>query len=58
MVTLIRLTDAEVRAEAVTQWGEDAVAANEADVARRFDRPRKGEPFHPIHNTGEVSALG
>lgn len=49
------LTDAEARADAVAQWGEAAVAANEADVARRFNRPRKGEPFHPITNTGATS---
>jgi hypothetical protein len=47
-----RLTDAEVHAAAVAQWGEDVVAANAADVARRFNRPRKDEPFHPVHNTG------
>lgn len=52
------LTAAEVRAVAVAQWGEAAVAANEGDVARRFNRPRKDEPFHPIHNAGEVRALG
>ena len=49
-----RLTRAEVRAIHVARWGEDVVAANEADVARRINRPRKGEPFHPIHNTGSA----
>ena len=47
------LTDAEVHDAAVAQWGEDVVAANTADVARRFDRPRKDEPFHPVTNTGD-----
>lgn len=35
------ITPAEVRRRAVEQWGEEKVAANEADVARRFAHLRK-----------------
>jgi hypothetical protein len=34
--TIRTITEAERRAEEVRLWGEEKVAANEADVARRF----------------------
>lgn len=39
--TIERITPAEARRRAVARWGEEKVAANEADVARRFNHKRR-----------------
>lgn len=47
---IVTLTSAEVRARHVAQWGEAKVAANEADVARRFSHLRHSEHVDPDPN--------
>lgn len=43
------ITAAEIRAEQVRLWGEEKVAANEADVARRFAHLNHRQ--HAVPNT-------
>jgi hypothetical protein len=47
-ITVRTITDAEVRAEQVRLWGEEKVAANEADVARRFGTGERGAVSLPL----------
>lgn len=63
MSLTIPITAAEIRAEQVRLWGEAKVAADEADVARRFahlnHRGHTGAPnLHCRRCVGQVSANG
>ena len=59
-VTVAMVSRSEVRADAVARWGEKKVAANEADVARRFKRCAncRRKATYEIHSAFESSANG